>query len=122
MYDWLVSAFVGVFQEGSIFSVAIGSMVGRKWLSEDWVVISELVVVEPVVMVSRLVKVVNSRGHEADLKISVGFGFSPKTNTEILCTQILFQHLANTQKIKTYLIYTRFQTSSITVDCALNYF
>ena len=119
MYDWLVSAFVGVFQEGSIFSVAIGSMVGRKWLSEDWVVFSELVVVEPVVMVSRLVKVVNSRGHEADLKISVGIGFSPKTNTEILlCRQILFQHLANTQKIKAYLIYTRFQMSSITVDCA----
>lgn len=80
MNDWLVSAFVGVFQEGSIFSVAIGSMVGREWLSEEWVIFSKLVVVDPVVMASRCVKVVNSRGQEADLKISEGFGFSPRTN------------------------------------------
>lgn len=134
MNDWLVSAFVGVFQEGSIFSVAIGSIVGREWLSEDCVVFSELVVVEPVVMVSRLVKVVNSRGHEADLKISEGFGFSPATNTDYKCRKINFckhtkellcltQYFVNAQKNLRfiYLIYTRFQMNSITVDCASNY-
>ena len=60
-----------------MFSVAIGSTVGREWLSEDRLVLSELLVVEPVVMVSRCDKVVNIRGHEADLKISEGFGSSP---------------------------------------------
>ena len=66
-----------MFQEGSIFSVAIGSTGGREWLSEATVVLSELLVVEPVVMVSRCDKVVNIRGQEAALKISEGLGVSP---------------------------------------------
>jgi hypothetical protein len=67
-----------------MFSVAIGSTEGREWLSEDTLVLSELLVVEPVVMVSRCDKVVNIRGQEADLKISEGFGCSPKTNTILM--------------------------------------
>lgn len=61
-----------------MFSVAIGSMVvERVWCSVDRVVVSKVVVVEPVVIVSRCAKVVISRGQDDDLKISDGFGFSP---------------------------------------------
>lgn len=60
-----------------MFSVAIGSMVGRVWFSKLRAVVSDPVVVEPIVMVSRCARVVKRRGHVVDLNISEGFGVSP---------------------------------------------
>ena len=74
--------FVGVFfKDGSMFSVAIDSINGRDEFS-DKAVFSELLVVDPVVMVSRWVRVVRRRGHTDDLKISEGSVFSPEKKSE----------------------------------------
>lgn len=67
-----------VLHDGSMFSVAIDSMEERDKFSFD-TVFSEVLVVDPVVMVSRWAKLESNRGHELDLKISEGSGFSPGT-------------------------------------------